>query len=130
MRTWNRTAVVVTPKQRFLDWLHAVDATSADLTLVELLREPTVYLLPESASDEQAAEFLAEACGEIFKEQLNAWYRVPSAWPQDREIENFKRWFSYSFHSMMIDLCDEPLIAENLLLMQPGTDRSDFVCRG
>jgi hypothetical protein len=57
---------------------------------VELLREPTVYLLPESESDEHAAEFLAEACGEIFEERLKGWYRVPSAWPQDREMENFK----------------------------------------
>lgn len=41
----NRTAIVVKPGQRFLDWLHVVDPTSADLTLQDLQVEPTVYLI-------------------------------------------------------------------------------------
>ena len=43
----NRSAIVVTPNQPFLDWLHAVDPTSSELKLADLIIEPTIYLIPE-----------------------------------------------------------------------------------
>ena len=41
----NRSALVVKPKQRFLDWLHAVDPTSHRITLGDVCREPHIYLI-------------------------------------------------------------------------------------
>lgn len=46
MRVINRSVLVVLPKQPFLDWLHRADPTSENLTLEDLRREPSVYLLP------------------------------------------------------------------------------------
>ena len=105
----NRSAIVVRPAQPFLDWLHQVDPTSAQLTLEDLRREPTIYLLPEWETKEEALEHLAEVSSEIFKEQLNGWYRVPSVWSEDRELNAFLGWFDCSFHSMVFDVCDERL---------------------
>ena len=105
----NRSAIVVRPAQPFLDWLHRVDPTSAQLTLEDLRREPTIYLLPEWETEDEALEHLAEVSSEIFIEQLNGWYRVPSVWPEDRELNAFLRWFDCSFHSMVFDVCDERL---------------------
>ncbi len=59
-------------------------------------------------------EYLEEACGEIFEEQLNGWYRVPSSWPSRRDLDAFDRWFEWSFHSMVVDLCDDPLLKEEI----------------
>ena len=101
MRTWNRTAVIVVPKQPFLDWLRSVDETSGEITVEDLAREPTVYLLPETGSDRQAERRLAEVCHEVFEEELNGWYRVPSAWPSDRGKRNFSRWFTYSTNTLL-----------------------------
>jgi hypothetical protein len=42
MDTLNRSAIVVKPKQRFLDWLHTVDPTSHEVTLLDVCREPTI----------------------------------------------------------------------------------------
>lgn len=109
MNMINRSALVVNPAQPFLDWLHRVDPTSAQLTLEDLRQEPTIYLLPEWETEEEALQHLAEVSSEIFEEQLNAWYRVPSVWPEDRELNAFLRWFNFSFHSMVVDLCDERL---------------------
>jgi hypothetical protein len=39
MDTLNRSAIVVKPKQRFLDWLHTVDPTSHEVTLLDVCRE-------------------------------------------------------------------------------------------
>jgi hypothetical protein len=105
----NRSALVVKPAQPFLDWLHRVDRTSAHLTLEDLSREPTIYLLPEWETNEEALEHLAEISDEIFEEQLNGWYRVPSVWPEKRDLNAFLRWFDCSFHSMVVDLCEERL---------------------
>ena len=42
----NRSALIVIPRQPFLDWLHAADPTSHELTLPDLAREPNIYLIP------------------------------------------------------------------------------------
>ena len=105
----NRSAIVVRPGQPFLDWLHRVDATSVHLTLDDLRLEPTIYLLPECNSKEEALERLRKVSEDIFEEQLDGWYRVPSAWPTERGLAELRRWFECSFHSMIIDLCDEPI---------------------
>jgi|SRR5450755_4681168 hypothetical protein len=112
MDTLNRSAIVVKPKQQFLDWLHAADPTSSTISLIEVQREPTIYLIPECDTDEELADVLRTLCEEIFKEQLDGWYRVPSSWPQDRSYKVFCQWFEYQHHSMLFDLCDEPLIRE------------------
>jgi len=110
----NRTAIVVKPGKPFLDWLHRADPTSRDLSLEDLRQDPAVYLLSEGGCDEEVREYLAEMCGRIFEDQLDGWYRVPSAWPKRRDMDAFESWFEWSAHSMVIDLCDEPLLQEEM----------------
>jgi hypothetical protein len=114
MVTVNRSAIVVMPAEPFLEWLHGVDASSAELTLEDLRQEPTIYLLPECENEEEVRRYLRDVCVEIFEEQLDGWYRVPSAWPVRRDLETFVRWFEYRFHSMLVDLCNDPLTHEVL----------------
>jgi hypothetical protein len=66
----NRSAIVVKPKQPFLDWLHTADPTSHRLTLGDLSREPTIYLIPECDTEADIQEVLSELCEEIFVEQM------------------------------------------------------------
>lgn len=58
MLTIHRTAIIVMPGQPVLDWLHGADPTSGGLSLEDLRREPTIYLLPESENEEEAREYL------------------------------------------------------------------------
>jgi hypothetical protein len=81
-----------------------VDPTSAHLTLEDLQREPTIYLVPECDTEDQAVEYLGESAGTIFEEHLDGWYRVPTVWPTKRDLATFQRWFEFSFHSMIVDL--------------------------
>lgn len=110
--TINRSALVVTPKQLFLDWLHSVDPSSYDLTLHDLTLEPTIYLIPERDTPKEIDQALHERCEEIFEEQLAGWFKDVTTWPSDRGFDVFCRWFDYQHHSMLIDLCDDPLIRE------------------
>jgi hypothetical protein len=108
----NRTAVVVRAKQPFLDWLHSADPTSRHLTLPDLNQEPSIYLLPDSDSNEKAGRYLRKFCAQIFAHELDGWFRVPSAWPKDLTFQVFTRWFECSYHSMVLDLADAPFLAE------------------
>jgi len=82
--------------------------------LEDLRRESTIYLLPEYDTEEEARGYLREYCSEIFEEQLDGWYRVPSSWPVDRTFDTFNHWFEYRFHSMLVNLCDEPVMRDEI----------------
>ena len=110
----NRSAIVVRPRQPFLNWLQRVDPTSAYLALDDLRRQPTIYLLPECDSKEQALEFLREISREIFEEQLNGWHRVASVWPSGRDLATIRIWFEIGFHTTIVDLCDDPVEHDEL----------------
>jgi hypothetical protein len=106
--TLNRSAVIVTPKQPFLDWLHGADPTSLTVTLEEL-SEPTIYLLPECDDDQDLIAHVRNYCDTIFEEELDAWYQDQSTWPVYRDFKTFCVWFEYQAHTMLLDLCDRPL---------------------
>jgi len=76
MRAVNRSAVVVVPKQPFLDWLHRVDSSSGKLTLTDLANDPSIYLLPECDLESELELHFEKACPKIFEDQLNGWYRA------------------------------------------------------
>jgi uncharacterized membrane-anchored protein len=42
--------------------------------LLDLVREPTIYLIPESDTDDDLAEVLRELCEEVFEEQVAGRY--------------------------------------------------------
>ena len=109
----NRSAMVVKPRRPFLDWLHTADPTSRNLSLHELVQEPTIYLIPECDTEEDVREVLQELCEEVFVEQLASWFTDESTWPADRSFDVFCRWFDFQHHSMLVDLCDERLIDES-----------------
>jgi hypothetical protein len=103
----NRSAVIVTPKQPFLDWLHVADPTSLTLTLDDV-REPTIYLLPDCEDDGDLRAHVRNYGDTIFEDQLDGWYRERSGWPADRDFKTFCLWFEYRAHTLVLDLCDDP----------------------
>jgi hypothetical protein len=91
-----------------------VDPTSVHLSLEDLQREPTIYLVAECDSQDEAMKYLGQSVSEIFEEQLEGWYRVPEVWPAKRDLTTFQSWFEISFHSLIVDLCDGLLEGEEL----------------
>jgi hypothetical protein len=114
MITINRTAILVKPAQPFLDWLRRVDPTSKDLSLEDLQGEPTIYLLPECGNEGEVRECLEDLCSQIFEEELDGWYRVPSSWPGRRDLDAFEQWFEWSSHSEVVDLSEGDLLQEEI----------------
>ena len=114
MRTLNRSAVIVTPKQPFLDWLHSIDPSSRDLKMTDLRSDLSVYLFPECKDDHELRRHLKVASEEIFEQELESWDRVKETWPRDRSFGAFQRWFDYSIHRMIFDLAHQPIEMEEI----------------
>ena|SRR6202163_866375 len=72
--TLNRSAIVVKPKQPFLDWLHEADSTSSDLTLGELALEPAIYLSPNATHLRKSRMY----CTNCARRSLSSSWRVGS----------------------------------------------------
>jgi hypothetical protein len=49
-----------------------------------------------------------------FEDQLDGWSRDRTMWPTPRLFGILMRWFDCQFHSMLLDLTDEPLIEEHV----------------
>jgi hypothetical protein len=107
----NRGVVIVRPRQPYLDWAATLD----DSGLVpQRDGEQTVYLLPSYEGDEEAWEILAEVWPTIFEGELWGWHTEEADWPQSRTFAMFKAWFDVELHSVVEDLCADPLIDTEL----------------
>jgi len=98
---------MVRPKGPYLDW--ATNLSGEDVTEYLQEDERTVYLIPEYADSDESEQYLREAYGYIFEEELNAWHTDQSAWPKVRDLKTFKEWFAVEFHSVVLDLGSGPI---------------------
>jgi hypothetical protein len=101
-----RTAIVIKPKQPFLDWLIKIDQENDSIDIKE---DQDVYLLPVFDEMKQMENWLKKNFDQIFCDQMNNWYITEDLWVQNRTLKLFKEWFDYSFHTTVLDFLDEPI---------------------
>lgn len=102
----NRSAIIVRPKKAYIDWASSLD----DVELLPAAEdERTVYLIPAYDTEEEAAGFLAQAWESIFEAELESWHLVEEDWPAERTLKMFREWFDVEMHSLIVDLCGDPL---------------------
>jgi len=107
----NRSVVIVKAKEPFVNWLAMLPDPTA-ISLGELNREPTSYLLPEYMNEAQKEGIMRNYYVDIFEEELYAWWQDEKDWPKIRDYQTFKQWFDLEFSSTIFDLdeielCDE-----------------------
>jgi hypothetical protein len=107
----NRCILIVKAKQPFQLWLQSLP-DPADLTLEEITRDSTAYLLPAYEEDNDRKRLLRRYFDLIFEEQLSSWWRDETDWPAKRDMKTFTQWFDVEFHSVVLDLVDKPLLHE------------------
>ncbi|HEX6044792.1 MAG TPA: hypothetical protein VFZ22_09920 [Pyrinomonadaceae bacterium] len=105
----DRSLIILKPKQPFLNWIRTLDDEDNDLTLEELAEDSTAYLIPELWEDSDQQELLESHYDVLFEEQLGGWWTDEAAWPKKRDLTMFLDWFDVEFHSLVFDLCDEPI---------------------
>ncbi len=102
----NRSALIVRPRQPYLDWAAGLD----DSGLVpDPSDEQTVYLIPSIDGDQDAQQILTKVYAEVFERELDGWHTDETAWPKNRTLRMFKEWFQIEVHSVVEDLCSYEL---------------------
>ena len=102
----NRSAVAVTPRQPFLDWLNSVDPDNC-LTLAQL--DHTLYLVPDYEDPADAEKVLKKVSEEIFCRELEGWCTDADLWPEDRSLKVFRQWFDVRHHDVVEDVGRGPV---------------------
>ncbi|MGE3164004.1 MAG: hypothetical protein AB7O52_03805 [Planctomycetota bacterium] len=108
MRVVNRNAVVVMPRQPFVDWIRRVSPV-ATVTLDEIRDDYSCYLIPELLSRREQKEYLEQNFTAIFRQELTAWSADSASWPKSMTFRLFLEFFEVNFHSVVQDLVDDPL---------------------
>jgi hypothetical protein len=103
----NRCALIVRPAQPYIDWALGLDDSGV---APEPDSEVTIYLVPEFENDSEAEDVLELVYTEVFERELAGWHTDEAAWPVDRSLAAFKRWFKIEMHSVVEDLCADPLL--------------------
>lgn len=107
----NRSAILVRPREPYLQWARELDDSGV---VPDPKAERTVYLV-ESIEDDLDADRVLRACFDlIFEEELGGWHTDEAAWPEDRSYEVFREWFDVEVDTMVVDLLDAPPAHEDL----------------
>lgn len=109
MKLLNRSALSVKPTQAFVDWINSLEPTvgNDDLTLDDLDRENTVYLIPEMDTPEALDAFVRERYVGILESELRAWEEDERQWPEALDWALFQRFLSVEHSYLAVDLDDE-----------------------
>jgi hypothetical protein len=106
----NRAALIVRPKQPFIDWAKSLDDTNS---APDPQNEQTVYLVDDFNHDldkrANEAAVVESVYAEVFARELFLWHTIESRWPTDRSLSAFKSWFTIEIHSSVEDLGDQPI---------------------
>ena len=104
----NRSAVMVRPKQPFVDWLRSVEELDVpEITLAQL--DKTLYLVPDYEDPEDAEKVLKKVYDDIFCNELVGWYRDEEMWPKGRTLKMFKQWFDIEHFDLVEDVGRGPI---------------------
>lgn len=104
MRRVKRTAVIVIPKQPYIDWANSLEEGGVKLG-EDFTPEHTVYLVEDiTGYMVDKVEIIKPHFEFIFEEELNSWNRLVSAWPPNRDLATFLEWFEVEIHSLVLDL--------------------------
>jgi len=116
MRVVNRTAVTLVAAEPYIEWARLRDADFAPGHLTVARTKPfgAVFLLPEVDLEEDIQEWVEENFLWLFEFQLAAWTDDESAWPTDRDLETFRRWFRLEIHDTVVDLADDEIEGEEI----------------
>ncbi|NLP06048.1 hypothetical protein GX411_08885 [Candidatus Fermentibacteria bacterium] len=99
----NRAALIVRPAGPYIEWAASLDDSGM---VPDVEGEMTVYLVPDFEDDREARRILEQVFETVFENELFGWHTDESAWPKNRTLDMFMKWFKVELHSVVEDLCD------------------------
>ncbi|MDR4498043.1 MAG: hypothetical protein MRK02_09025 [Candidatus Scalindua sp.] len=108
----NRSALVVKPKQPFVDWANSTDPGGTQYTLQNLKSENNVYLVSEIDDKHDLEREIKTYHRIMFENELIGWATDRTTWPKMISLELFHEWFVIEHNSMVADLSNGPIELE------------------
>jgi hypothetical protein len=105
MRTINRAALLVRPKEPYLAWAANLD-DKGESDAWSLRGHTSVYLVAEDPEERDESAPLELYYQEIFESELASWHTDESVWPPTENLETFLSWFDVEAQSLVFDLED------------------------
>ena len=114
MESINRTAVVIKPKQPFIDWLNSIPDEDIDFTLEQVSEDNITFLISEYDDPRDSRAYIKKIYSDIFEFELFGWIVTEELWPKKRTWEMFQEWFSIEINSEVFDLVDGDIDKEEM----------------
>ena len=114
MESINRTAVVIKPKQPFIDWINSIPDEKIDFTLEQISADNITFLIPQYDNLEDSKKYIEKRFDQIFEWELFGWIVTEDLWPQKRTWKTFQDWFSIEINSEVFDLVDGEIEKEEM----------------
>ncbi len=118
MKLINRSALVVRPKQPYVDWVNGLDSEISGLeqalTLEQHLREGRVYLIGEQQQLDNVSELVSGHWQTLFENELGGWDEFADHWPKPLSQGQFENWFEVQPQLMVFDLSTEALMVADI----------------
>jgi hypothetical protein len=114
MECINRAAVVIKPKQPFVDWLNSIPDEDIDFTLERISEDNITFLIPQYDNPEDSKNYIRKRFKNIFEWELFGWIVTEELWPKNRTWEMFQEWFSVEINSEVFDLVDGEIEKEEM----------------
>ena len=114
MQSINRTAVIIKPKQPFVDWINSMPEDSSNYTFEQVNRENLTFLIPEYDSPADSKKYIKKNYEMIFNFELWGWITTEELWPKNRNWKMFNNWFDIEINSEVFDLVEGEVEKEDL----------------
>ena len=114
MQSINRAAVIIKPKQPFVDWINSMPDDSSNYTLEQINKDNLTFLIPIYDDPDDAIKYIKKNHEMIFEWELLGWVITEELWPKNRNWKMFNNWFDIEINSEVFDLVDSEIEREDL----------------
>ncbi len=118
MKLLNRSALMLQPRQPYLDWINALpsDVSELEQPLANgaLDDEGRVYLVDEFEPEQGGEGTLASHWQRLFNNELSAWDEFGDHWPEPLSLSLLTEWFELKPLALAFDASDQTLMTAQL----------------
>jgi len=106
--------MIIYPLVPFYEWQNELFPNDLIKIPDELLKndKATVFLIPDFETEIEFEKWIIKNYKIFFEGIIEDWVTDNSLWPKKLTYELFKKWFHISFHTMVYDILETPIIKE------------------
>ena len=108
MRSINRAALLVRPKEPYLQWAASLD-DEAPAMAESIKGKTSIYLVAEDPTGREESAPIKRYFKDIFDHELEMWHTDEADWPKHRDLKMFHEWFDVEAKSLVWDMEPSPI---------------------